>query len=429
MSEITRLIADRFRIDGDVVSHVSGCEEMVRNHFTRLDEIRAYNQYKIISAMQKHRLSDTNFNWRTGYGYDDAGRDKTEEIFADVFGCEKALVRPNIVNGTHAIALAIQGLLLPGDELIYCTGHPYDTMEEIIGLREGNNGSLAEFGISYKETDLTDDGKIDLNSLGDAVSSRTRMVCIQRSSGYTLRKAIGVDEIARCVSFVHGLRDDIIVMVDNCYGEFTQQMEPTDVGADIMAGSLIKNPGGGLALTGGYVAGKAELIDRIAYRLTCPGIGADCGLTFGQTRTVLQGLFLAPQAVNNALKGAVLCAKTYEMAGCEIAPKVSDERSDIIQAVKLGSEGALRAFAEGVQAASTVDSFVRPEPSNMPGYDDKVIMASGGFVSGSSIELSADGPLREPYVAFFQGGLTYDHSKLGVIMSLDNLYRKQFIKG
>ena len=387
-----------------------------------------YNQYKILDAFQKNRLSDMHFGWNTGYGYDDAGRDAIEKVYADIFHTDKALVRPTIVNGTHALAITLLGILRPGDELIYCTGGPYDTLEEVIGIRGEGNGSLKDYGISYKQVELLPDGSIDLNGIAEAITDKTRMVTVQRATGYGWRKAITIDEIARWAEFVEDLNPDIIKMTDNCYGEFLDIKEPTDVGVDVIAGSLIKNPGGGLALTGGYVCGRADLIDKIQYRMTCPGIGGECGLTFGQTRAMFQGLFQAPKVVNGAVKGAILCGKAYEKLGFEVCPKPEDKRSDIIQAVRLKTPEAVEAFCQAIQAAAPVDSHVSPIPWDMPGYESQVIMAAGAFVQGSSIELSADAPMREPYNVYFQGGLTYEHSKFGVIKSLDTLLKKGIIK-
>ncbi len=421
-------LAGHFGIDGRVLDTVEAAEEKIAGHFRDLDDIAAFNQYKVLEAMQKERLSDSHFSWSTGYGYDDRGREVTERIFADVFGAEAALVRTQIVNGTHALYLALAGALRPGDRMIYCTGAPYDTLEEAIGIRGGGGGSLKEFGISYGQVELTEDGSIDLEALERAMTPDTKMVCMQRATGYAWRRAISTDEIRRAASFVKSKDPGIICMADNCYGEFLDLIEPTEAGIDIMAGSLIKNPGGGLALSGGYIAGREDLIEMAAQRLTSPGIGGECGLTFGQTRTMLQGLFLAPRVTANALKGACLCGQVFSDLGFEVCPGPSDSRSDIIQAVKLGSPEMMEAFCKGVQSAAPVDSFVTPLPWDMPGYDDRVIMAAGAFVQGSSIELSADGPLREPYTVYFQGGLTYEHSKLGVIKALDSLVRAGLIE-
>lgn len=421
------LLKEQFKIDEKVLNLVDEAEKEIENQTSQIDDIAAYNQYKVLAAFQKNRISDMHFAWNTGYGYDDAGRDAIERIYADVFNCEAALVRTQIVNGTHALSLTLQGILRPGDEMIYVSGGPYDTLEEVIGIRGEGMGSLKEFGISYKQVELKD-GELNLEAIKEAISEKTKMVCLQRATGYAWRNAITIEQIEQCVKAVKSVRNDIIMMADNCYGEFLDTKEPTDVGVDVMAGSLIKNPGGGLALSGGYVVGKRELIEKIAYRLTCPGIGSECGLTFGQTRTMMQGLFLAPKVVNGAIKGAILCGKVYEKLGFDICPKVEDKRSDIIQAIKLGSPEAVVAFCQGIQAAAPIDAHVSPEPWDMPGYEDPVVMAAGAFIQGSSIELSADAPIREPYIVYFQGGLTYEHSKFGVIKSLQELYKRNLVR-
>jgi cystathionine beta-lyase family protein involved in aluminum resistance len=418
---IDHILKTQFGMDPRAVDWTEKAEKKVKDRFKTLDRIREYNQYKVVSAFQKNNISDMHFNWNTGYGYDDPGREGIEKVYSDVFHTEAALVRTQIVNGTHALAITLQGILRPGDELIYCSGGPYDTLEDVIGIRGEGMGSLKEFGIQYDQVDLLPDGSIDLEGVKKAIKPNTKMCCIQRSTGYSWRKAIGIDQVRAFNEAVHSVRPDIITMADNCYGEFLDTLEPTDVGTDIMAGSLIKNPGGGLALSGGYVVGRKELVDRISYRLTCPGIGGECGLMFGQSRTILQGLFEAPAVTVNAAKGAILCGQVYHDLGYEICPSLTDVRSDIIQSVKLGSPEAVVAFCQGVQAAAAVDSYVSPEPWDMPGYEDQVVMAAGAFVQGSSIELSADAPIRPPYIVYFQGGLTYEHSKLGVMMSLSRL--------
>ena len=416
-----RLLREKFVISEEILKLIDKCEKQTVHLFREMDDTMTYNQYKVLAAFQKNSIRDMHFSWNTGYGYDDPGRDAVERVYADIFNTEAALVRPTIVNGTHALSLALAGVLRPGDELIYCTGAPYDTLEETIGIRGEGKGSLMEYGISYKQVELTADGRIDFDALKNAISPKTRMVAMQRATGYSWRKAISIEEIEELTAFVKNIDPQIICMADNCYGEFLHTKEPTDVGIDIMAGSLIKNPGGGLALTGGYVAGRKDLIDNVSYRMTSPGIGGECGLTFGQTRSILQGLFTAPKTVNGALKGAVLCAKVFETLGYEVCPGPEDMRSDIIQSVKLKSPEKIIAFCQGVQAAAPVDSQVMPEPWDMPGYDDPVIMAAGAFVQGSSIELSADAPIREPYIVYFQGGLTYEHSKFGVIRALQEM--------
>lgn len=422
-----QLLKESMGIHEDVINAVSQAEEEIKEIFWKLDDIMAFNQYKVLDVLQKCRISDMHFAWNTGYGYDDPGREALEKVYAMLFKTEAALVRPIIVNGTHALTLTLTGILRPGDELIYCTGKPYDTLEEVIGLREEGKGSLKEFGITYKQVELKEDGTIDLNALKNVISSKTKMVSVQRSTGYGWRKAITIPEIEEWARFVKEINPNIICMVDNCYGEFLDTKEPTEVGVDVVAGSLIKNPGGGLALTGGYIAGRSDLIKNISYRMTSPGIGGECGLTFGQTRTMLQGLFIAPKVVNGAVKGAVLCGKVFQNLGYEVCPKPDEKRSDIIQAVKLGSPEGVVAFCEGIQAAAPIDSHVKPVPWEMPGYDDAVIMAAGAFVQGSSIELSADAPIRAPYIVYFQGGLTYEHSKFGVIRALQALYEQKLI--
>ncbi len=411
-----------------VLSLVKEAEEQVKDEFAGIDDITAYNQYKVLAALQKNRIANMHFAWNTGYGYDDPGREAVEKVYADIFGTEAALVRTTIVNGTHALAITLMGILRPGDELIYASGGPYDTLEEVIGIRGEGMGSLADYGITYRQVELLPDGSLDLETLGSVISEKTKMVCVQRATGYGWRKAITVNQIAELADFVHGIRGDIVCMADNCYGEFLDVKEPTDVGVDVMAGSLIKNPGGGLALSGGYVCGRRDLIEKISYRMTCPGIGGECGLTFGQTRSVLQGIFMAPKVTSGAVKGAILCARVFENLGYPVCPPSSDTRSDIIQAVQLGSAEAVCAFCEGIQAAAPIDSHVTPIPWDMPGYESEVIMAAGAFVQGSSIELSADAPVREPYNVYFQGGLTYEHSRFGVLKAVNQMYQKGLLK-
>ncbi|MDR1571856.1 MAG: methionine gamma-lyase family protein [Clostridiales Family XIII bacterium] len=418
---IRAYLEERFGIGARVFDAVERAEAEISPAFPRLDGTMALNQYKVLSAFQKNRVGEGHFAWSAGYGYGDRGKEALSGVYADVFGAEAALARPIIVNGTHAISLALAGVLRPGDELLYCSGSPYDTLHETIGLRGRGGGGLADFGVSYRQVELTAEGGIDYGAIRAAIGPATRMACLQRAVGYAWRRALTVAEIGEWARFVKGVDEGIVCMVDNCYGEFIDSVEPTEVGADMAAGSLIKNPGGGLALTGGYVAGRADLIGMVAARMTCPGIGDECGLVFGQSRAMLQGLFLAPRAVNAALKGAMLCARVFESLGYEVCPGPFDERSDIIEAVRLRSPEALAAFCAGVQAAAPVDSHVRPEPWDMPGYGDQVIMAAGAFVQGSSIELSADGPLRPPYNVYFQGGLTYEHAKLGVMKAMQTL--------
>lgn len=424
---ILKLLAEEFEVSEKTLNFVEKAEEEIQDIFADLDEIMQYNQYKVLAAFQKNKVSDVHFAWNTGYGYNDMGREIIERVYSDIFKTEAALVRPLIVSGTHALSLTLCGVLRPGDELIYVTGRPYDTLEEVIGIRGEGAGSLAEFGITYKQIELLKNGQIDLDAVKSAISHKTKMISIQRATGYSERPAISLDSIEKCAKLIKSINPDIVMMADNCYGEFLDIIEPTQIGIDIMAGSLIKNPGGGLALSGGYVVGRKDLIEKVSYRMTSPGIGDECGLMFGQTRSILQGLFVAPKTVNAALKGAVLCAKVFENLGYEVFPSYDAKRSDIIEAVKLNSEEALCAFAEGIQMAAPIDAHVTPLPWDMPGYEDKVIMAAGAFVQGSSIELSADGPIREPYTIYFQGGLTYEHSKFGVIKALDNMIRKKII--
>ena len=407
--------------DKRVLESVKTAESELKEAFSDLEEKALYNQNKVLTAMRENRLSDSHFAWQTGYGYDDMGREVTEKIFADVFGAEAALVRTQIVNGTHALSLTFTAVLRPGDEMIYASGGPYDTLEETIGIRGEGKGSLKDFGITYKEIPLKEDGKLDTETVLSAITPATKMICLQRATGYAWRPALGIDDIAAFSKAVKAAHPDIVLMTDNCYGEFLDTREPTEVGIDIMAGSLIKNPGGGLALTGGYVAGRKDLVELAAYRLTTPGIGDECGLTFGQTRTMLQGLFMAPGVVTGALKGAMLAAKVCQDLGFPVCPTPDEKRSDIIQAIELKSPEAMVSFCKGIQKASPVDAFAAPEPAPMPGYEDPVIMAAGTFVQGSSIELSADGPLRPPYIVYFQGGLTYEHSKLGLISALSQM--------
>lgn len=420
------ILCKEYNINPKVIDYVNRKEELIKDKFHKIQEIKEYNQLKIIYSMQKSRLSSTDFNWTTGYGYGDIGRDKVEEIYSYVFNTENALVRPTIVSGTHAITLTLSGLLRPGDEFISITGSPYDTLQKVIGVKGDIQGTLLEYGIKYREIPLNN-GKIDIEKVINSITEKTKLLLIQRSTGYSDRKAISIDEMEIAINKIKQHNKDIIIMVDNCYGEFVEKLEPSDVGADIIAGSLIKNPGGGLALTGGYIVGKTNLVEQVANRNTAPGLGKDCGLTFGTTRTTLQGLFLAPHIVAEAIKGALLVGIVYKELGFEVIPDVEDDRSDIIQAIKFNSPDRVIEFCKGIQEASAVDSFVTPIPWDMPGYEEKVIMAAGGFVDGSSIELSADGPMREPYFAYYQGGLTYEHCKLGVLVSLNNLLNNSLI--
>ena len=417
LKETSELLKQFYDLDDEVFELSQEVMEDIKEKFDEIKEIREFNQYKVLKAMQEANLSDNHFNWTTGYGYNDIGREKVEEIYANVFGAEDALVRPIIVNGTHALSLCVQGLVRPGDEILSITSTPYDTLQGVIGIRE-EKGSLKEYGVTYDEVDFLENGDIDLEGVKKKINERTKLVMIQRSKGYSWRKSLSIADIKEAIDVVKSVNKDIIVMVDNCYGEFLDTKEPTEVGADVMAGSLIKNPGGGLALTGGYIAGRADLIEMISYRLTSPGIGKECGLTFGTTRTVLQGFFMAPYVTSQAVMGAIFCARAFEKLGYDVLPKYDDLRSDIIQVVKLNNAEEVISFCQGVQAAAPVDAFVKPVPWAMPGYEDEVIMAAGAFVQGSSIELSADAPIREPYNVYFQGGLTFDHSKMGTLKAI-----------
>lgn len=420
LKETEEILLKNYGIDRNIFELSKEVDRDIQPQFNKMREIREYNQLKVLNAMQEAQLSDNHFNWTTGYGYNDLGREKVEEIYARVFHTEDALVRPQIVNGTHALSLTIQGIVRPGDEILSITSAPYDTLQGVIGIRE-EVGCLKEFGVTYRQVEFLEDGNIDLEGAKAAINEKTKLVILQRSKGYAWRKSLSIKDIEEAIKAVKSVREDLIVMVDNCYGEFLETKEPTDVGADVIAGSLIKNPGGGLALAGGYIVGKKELVELISYRLTSPGIGKECGLMFGTTRNILQGLFQAPYVVSQAVMGAVFCARLYEKLGYKVNPKYDDERSDIIQIVQLhGAEEVIK-FCEGVQAAAPVDSFVTPIPWAMPGYDDEVIMAAGAFVQGSSIELSADAPIREPYNVYFQGGMTYDHSKMGSLKALERM--------
>ena len=432
MSDLyNRYLNKEYDIDSKVLEIVENAENELNSQFNEIDEITGLNQLKVLKAFQDNHVNVTHFNWSSGYGYDDAGRDIVEKVYAAVFKTDAAIVRPNIVNGTHAIATTLLGLLEPEDELIEASGTPYDTLKTVIGTsKKGSefNGSIIDYNINYKEVKLNNELDLDLDAIKNTISNNTKLVAFQRSTGYDFRPAIQLESIKNAATIIHEINPEIIVMIDNCYGEFVDIVEPTELGVDVMAGSLIKNPGGGLALSGGYIVGRQDLIDKISYRLTCPGIGKECGLTYGQNRNVLQGLFLAPKVVNSALKGALLCGKVFDKLGFEVVPKVGSKRSDIIQAIKFGSPELTVDFCNAVQSASPIDSYVSPVPWEMPGYEDEVVMASGAFVQGSSIELSADAPLREPYIAYFQGGLTYEHAKFGVIKSLDSLHKKGYIQ-
>lgn len=409
-----------FGITDDVLEFSESVLSSLSEQFAKIDRIAELNQYKVIAAMQENKVNATHFAATTGYGYNDTGRDNLEKVYASCFHTEAALVRPQITCGTHALAVALSANLLPGDELLSPVGKPYDTLEEVIGIRP-SKCSLKEYGVSYRQVDLLPDGTFDYDGIKNAINEKTKLVTIQRSKGYQTRPSFSVKAIGELISFVKSIKPSLICMVDNCYGEFVELNEPSDVGADMIVGSLIKNPGGGLAPIGGYICGTAECVDRCAYRLSAPGLGQEVGANLGIMPAFYQGLFLAPTVVASALKGAVFAATAYERLGFKVVPTSKEERHDIIQAVELGSPERMLEFCRGIQAAAPVDSYVTPEPWAMPGYDSDVIMAAGAFVQGSSIELSADGPVREPYAIYFQGGLTWYHAKLGIMMSIQKL--------
>ena len=402
-------------------------EVSLKERFESIEEIAEYNQLKVVRAMQECKVNTSCFHYASGYGYDDFGRDTLERVYAKVFQTQAALVRPQITCGTHALSIALAANLRPGDELLSPVGKPYDTLEEVIGIRE-SKGSLAEYGITYSQVELLPEGDFDYEAIKRAIHERTKMVTIQRSKGYQTRPSLSVQAIGKLIAFVKECKADIICMVDNCYGEFVEMQEPSEVGADLVVGSLIKNPGGGLAPIGGYIVGKEALIDACAYRLTSPGLGKEVGASLGVMQSFYHGLFLAPTVVKGALKGAIFAANIYEKLGFYVIPNRTQSRHDIIQAVELGTPEGVIAFCQGIQAAAPVDSYLTPEPWAMPGYDSDVIMAAGAFVQGSSIELSADGPIKEPYVVYFQGGLTWEHAKFGILMSLQKLVDAEIVK-
>ena len=398
----------------------------MKERFEEIDANAEYNQLKVIAAMQKNKVNATNFMATTGYGYNDEGRDNLEKVYADCFHTEAALVRPQITCGTHALAVALSANLRPGDELLSPVGRPYDTLEEVIGIRE-SAGSLKEYGITYRQVDLLEDGAFDYEGIKNAINEKTKLVTIQRSKGYQTRKTFSVTEIGELIKFVKSIKPDLVCMVDNCYGEFVERIEPSDIGADMIVGSLIKNPGGGLAPIGGYICGTKECVEQCSYRLSAPGLGQEVGANLGIIQSMYQGFFLAPTVVASALKGAIFAANIYEKLGFKVVPNSTESRHDIIQAIELGSPEGMISFCKGIQAAAPVDSHLSPEPVATPGYDDEVIMAAGAFIQGSSIELSADGPIRPPYAVYFQGGLTWEHAKLGILMSLQKLYEKNLV--
>lgn len=417
---------ENMTISKEVYQFGTEVEASLKERFAQIDETAEFNQLKVLKAMQKNKLSDIHFAATTGYGYNDLGRETLESVYADVFEAESALVRPQITCGTHALTLALSANLRPGDELLSPVGKPYDTLEGVIGIKNDENGkppmgSLKEYGISYRQVDLLENGEFDYEGIKKSINEKTKLVTIQRSKGYQTRPTLSVEKIGELIRFIKGIKPDVICMVDNCYGEFVEKIEPTQVGADMCVGSLIKNPGGGLAATGGYIVGKEECIEQCAFRLTAPGLGKEVGATLGINQQMFQGLFLAPTVTAGALKGAIFAANVYERLGFSVIPNGTEPRYDIIQAVTLGSAEAMIAFCHGIQQAAPVDSFVVPEPWAMPGYHSDVIMAAGAFVQGSSIELSADGPIEAPYAVYFQGGLTWYHAKTGILMSLQRL--------
>lgn len=416
-------IIDQYRELGISEAVFKFCNEVFEGlgeRFKQIDETAEFNQLKVMKAFQNNRVSDVHFASSTGYGYNDVGRDVLEAVYADIFHTESALVRPAILSGTHALTVALFGNLRPGDEILSPVGKPYDTLDGVIGITE-TSGSLSEYGIIYKQVDLLADHSFDYEGMRAAITEKTKLVTIQRSKGYDTRPTFSVAKIGELIRFIKGIREDIICMVDNCYGEFVERLEPTDVGADMVVGSLIKNPGGGLAPIGGYIAGKEKYVEEASYRMSCPGLGKEIGATLGLNHSFFQGIFLAPTVTAAALKGAIFAANIYEKLGFQAVPDAKEERFDIIQAISLKTGEGLQAFCRGIQAAAPVDSFVTPEPWDMPGYNEQVIMAAGAFIQGSSIELSADGPMREPFNAYFQGGLTLPHAKFGIMMSLQKM--------
>ena len=407
-------------ISPEVYAYGEETLKKISSRFEAIDQVAEYNQAKVLEAFRKNRVSATCFAASTGYGYNDEGRDKLEQVYADVFHTEAALVRPHITCGTHALTIALSANLLPGDELLSPVGLPYDTLQEVIGIRP-SPCSLAEYGVSYRQVDLLEGGAFDWEGIKNAINEKTKLITIQRSKGYATRPTFSVSQIGELIAFCKNIKPDVLVMVDNCYGEFVETIEPSDVGADMIVGSLIKNPGGGLASSGGYIAGTRKCIDRCAYRLSAPGLGQEVGANFGLMGQLYQGFFLSPTVTASAEKGAIFAANLYEPLGFKCVPNATESRHDIIQAVELGSEAGMIAFCKGIQAAAPVDSYADPIPGDMPGYDSQVIMAAGAFVQGSTMELSADGPIRPPYAVYFQGGLTWSHAKLGILMSLQKM--------
>lgn len=426
MNELEKMYAG-MGIESYVYEYGEAVLQKLSERFRKIDEIAEYNQMKVIKAMQEAQVSEACLLGTTGYGYNDIGRDTLEAVYAGIFHTEDALVRPQITCGTHALALALMSNVRPGDEILSPVGKPYDTLEEVIGIRP-SRGSLAEYGVTYRQVDLLEDGSFDYDRIRESINERTHLVTIQRSKGYQTRPTLSVNRIGELIAFIKSIKPDVICMVDNCYGEFVETIEPTDVGADMVVGSLIKNPGGGLAPIGGYIAGTRECVENAAFRLTSPGLGKEVGASLGILKDFYQGLFLAPTVTACALKGAIFAANLYEPLGFRVVPDSTESRHDIIQAITFGKPEGVIAFCKGIQAAAPVDSFVTPEPWDMPGYDAKVIMAAGAFVSGSSIELSADGPIKPPYAVYFQGGLTWQHAKFGILMSLQSVLNSGLVE-
>ncbi|MCG8499247.1 MAG: methionine gamma-lyase family protein [Firmicutes bacterium] len=421
MKNVAALLAQEFGVSQEVYRLCKETEAQIARQFAEVENISQFNQYKVLKAFQKNRISESHFTETTGYGYDDLGREALDAVYADVFRCEDALVRHHIISGTHALALCLFGVLRPGDTLVSVTGKPYDTLEEVIGIRGENNGSLKELGVKYRQVELTPEGTLDFNAIRAAIDKNTKAAIIQRSKGYDWRPSLSVAEIGKVIEIIKEVNPNTICLVDNCYGEFVETVEPTEVGADLAAGSLIKNPGGGQAPTGGYIVGKKEYVQLAAYRLTSPGIGKKCGATLGLNRHLFQGFFMAPHIVAQSLKAAIFCAAVFKRLGFEVCPGPDEPRTDIIQAVKLEAPALVISFCQGIQNGAPIDSFVDPQPWDMPGYDSQVIMAAGAFIQGASIELSADAPIKPPYIAYMQGGLTWDYAKLGIMIAVQKM--------
>ena len=427
MQPLNKYIEENFNIDPKVIKFVNAQADLLKDEFEKIDITAEFNQLKVLNALQKNQVSDVHFSATNGYGYNDLGRDTLEQVYADIFKAEAGLVRPQLISGTHALTIALSGNLRPGDELLSPVGAPYDTLQGVIGITE-HRGSLKEYGITYRQVDFKDDFSFDYEGIKNAINSKTKLVTIQRSKGYEFRPALTIERLKELISFIKSIKPDVICMVDNCYGEFVETLEPIEIGADLAVGSLIKNPGGGLAPIGGYIVGKEEYVENAAVRLTAPGQGREVGATLGLNSVFFQGIFLSPTVVASSLKSAVLAAKVFENLGCETMPKSTDIRADIVQAIKLGSAEKVIAFCRGIQKAAPIDSFVTPEPlADAPGYDSPIIMAAGAFVQGSSIELSSDAPIKPPYNVYFQGGLTWYHGKMGVMKAVNELYANGLI--